>query len=480
MVPTAADSCQSYPIHQDVITQLPSLNGYSHGAHLFATPPATSPQTIVAELQASLDELHCKIPWLAHHVVVRGAQPGNSGFITSEPWPDSAPPNKVHHVDARAFFPSFRSLLASCGSLVESKHLVPCPGLPERHGLDLAPVLAVRAVFIDGGVFIVLSAHHSMIDGIGIMQLWDYLATLMSGGKINNQDIRIANLDRARVLPLLPPGEPVKDYNHLFRPDPWPLPPPPQTEWRMFLMSRLAAAEIKKRAAKSLASLVGATTADGGDRAASSSSSSTRISTDDALTAFCWQRISAVRLALGCVDANHVSKFGRAVNGRRAVGLGPEYLGHMMLHAATRLPIGKVASSPLGELAHQLRLDLEVSRTEWSVRSYVTFMAGVADKSKLLYGGLTNPRTDIGGTSLLPWAHRPPARMGKLGEAKMARKAEGAQMPGCMYFTSTCNDMGDIQILLCLPKAELDGLAVDAEWSRYVQLFGRRIDSAKL
>ncbi|KAI1205137.1 uncharacterized protein F4807DRAFT_444146 [Annulohypoxylon truncatum] len=443
---------EEYDIYQDVLSQFPFLNGYTHTLRAFETSQATSREAIVADLQTALDELRSKIPWLANQVVTVDAGPGTSNFITSAPWPASAPPNNVVRADHDADFPPLSSILASGGpmSTFGPANLVPCPGLPHPHGLSPIPILIIRAVFITGGVLVVLSAHHNMVDGTGLMQLWDHMATLMNGDSLSPKALQWANADRTRVVPLLRPNELVKDYSHLLRPNPWPLGPPPETIWRGFTVSRSALAEIKDRA--------------------SPQTEGAFVSTDDALSAFCWQRICAVRLSSGRCHATQLSKFGRAVNARRAVGLPDTYLGQMVVHATTRLPLGDVVAKSVAELAGMLRRDLEDARTEWSVRSCATFMAGVPDKSKLLYGGLYNPATDIGGSSLLTWGSRP-FRMGALGESRMFRKPDGPRIPGCMYFFPSDNER-EMQLVLCLTREDLHGLSRDTEWDYFVKGVG--------
>ncbi|KAI1452559.1 hypothetical protein F4805DRAFT_25060 [Annulohypoxylon moriforme] len=438
--------------YQDVLSQFPFLNGYTHTLRAFETAPGRSREAIVEDIQTALDELRSKIPWLSDQVVTVDTGPGTSGFITSTPWPTSAPPNNIIRADHDADFPTFSSLLASGGpmSSFEPTNLVPCPGLPHPHGLSPIPILIIRAVFITGGVFIVMSAHHNMIDGTGLMQLWDHMATLMNGSSLSAEDIRWANADRTRAVPLLRPNEPAKNHSHLLRPNPWPLGPPPETMWCDFTVSRSALTEIKDRASPTIEGMF--------------------VSTDDALSAFCWQRICAVRLSSGRCHASQLSKFGRAVNARRAVGLPDTYLGQMVVHATTRLPIGDIVAKSVAELASRLRHDLEDARTEWSVRSCATFMAGVKDKSKLLYGGLYNPATDIGGSSLLTWGARP-FRMGSLGESRMFRKPDGPRIPGCMYFFPSDNER-EMQLVLCLTREDLYELDRDSEWSYYVKRVG--------
>ncbi|KAI1335645.1 hypothetical protein F5Y15DRAFT_428114, partial [Xylariaceae sp. FL0016] len=368
------------------------------------------------------------------------------------------PPNKVQREDHDNSLPSFSSLLATdCPmSRLDPQFLVPCPGLPHPHRLAIAPVLALRVVFVDGGVILVMSTHHNMIDGAGSMQLWDYLATIMKGEAISAEALSRSNTDRSRVLPLLRADEAVNDYSYLLRPSPWPLGAPPATSWCVFLTTRSALADIKKRSSVFIEE---------------TKTDVDYVSSDDALAAFCWQRISAIRLQGRRCRPGQMSKFGRAVDGRPAVGLSSNYLGHMVVHAVTCLPVGEVATRPLCSLAGMLRHDLQEARTEWSVRSCATFISRVKDKSMLLYGGLYKPETDLCSSSLLKMSTNEPFKMGMLGESKFFRKPDGPSIPVCIYFFPSDN-RDKVQVVLCVTDHDLQGLEGDKEWGYYMQRVG--------
>lgn len=51
-------------------------------------------------------------------------------------------------------------------------------------------------------------------------------------------------------------------------------------------------------------------------------------------------------------------------------------------------------------IASRMRADLDEYNTEWSVRRYATFLAGVSDKSTLIYGGGFNLILDVGNLSM--------------------------------------------------------------------------------
>ena len=496
--PPDAPKPQKFDIFQDVITQFPCLNRYTHVIRVFETSAFTPRDAYVAALRRAFDELCAAIPWLAHQVIIVDTGPGSSGHIKSAPWPDSAPPNTVVRVDKDDELPSLPTLIATefPMSMLNPTHLFNSTGpsvltsAPAPHGSCPAPVCAIHAVFIRGGVLVTLSTHNTMIDETGAMQLWAYLSTLMNGGTLSARAVRLTNVDRACVVPLLPPGAPLKNYTHLLPPSP-PRPPslapPPRAEWRVFHIARAGLADLKARATPVPTPAVPS------------------ISAADALAAFCWQCVSAVRLRLRlharrrsgattgtaadvacCRAEDQVSQFRQPASGRAALGLGSAYLGCLTVHARSWLALGEVVGSPLSRIAALLRRDRdEWVGEEWSVRSCATFVAGVADKSQLLYGGALDPETDLCATSLLEWAGGGggggvPFRLGGLlGESKMLRRAGGPPVPGSLYFLPSDNPR-DVQIAMCLSLRELDGLEQDPEWRRYVRRSGSGLDRFRL
>lgn len=94
-----------------------------------------------------------------------------------------------------------------------------------------------------------LSIHPSIMDAPGIMQFTKLLAATIEGRGFIEEDIRWRNMDRARVVPLIPRREPIKDHTHLqWPPGHLPRPPASACEWCYFKMPLAAFSRLKELA----------------------------------------------------------------------------------------------------------------------------------------------------------------------------------------------------------------------------------------
>lgn len=468
-------------LHQDVVSQFPLLNAYTNYLAIFKLDDSIPQASVVSAFRTAFDELKAKVPWLGHHVENIGSGPGNSGYFASKPWPAHVPRHDFFVKQCADVIAPF-AVLEKAGfpvSMIPADVTETWPSLPVPATIRPAPVAALQLNFIQGGLILTVTNHHTMIDGTGLLVFRRMLATLMDGRPIPEDDIAAANLDRTRVIPLLAPGEPIKDHSHLIRrpqqSPPVSASPPPSAKWRVFRITRKAAVEIRSLA---------------GDRNSPAWIPTVpRVSTNDVLAAFCWQRIAAARLPILLKRRPHerspLGRFGRAIDARRTMGIPSSYMGHMVYHAVLWLPLETVASTPLPFLACALRQALNEANNPWAVRSYATFLSREPDRSRLLYGGPQNPETDIGLSSLvtsLDWERQPTLRFGPLLGSPVAwRKANHAPFPGCVYFLDTerkvTGEGGDrdgnedlvLTTLLCLAEDELDALRRDSEWMQYFE-----------
>ncbi|KAK4465134.1 trichothecene 3-O-acetyltransferase [Cladorrhinum samala] len=450
----SADQDNDDELFQDVISQFPVLNAYTQAILGFQIPARVDRNTVASSLESALDTLKEKIPLLGCHVV------RENGISRPLPWPRDVPRDalRVKHCDDE-IAPMAQLLRAGAPiKMLDGDILAPWPALPQPSGLTATPqpVFALQANFVKGGLLLCLSTHHNMIDGVGVFGLINLLFRLLSGNEVPQSDLDAANLDRRRVVPLIPPGEPVKDHSHLRRPQGYaPIMPCSPFTWGCFRLP-----------VSSLSRLVRSVTA------GSSGPGAVAVSDNDVLCAFYWQRVSAVRIANG-IPGSRSSKLSRALDSRSAVGVPAGYLGHMVYHAITRLPLSRVVSTPLPQLAQLLRRDLAQANNAFSVRSYATFIAREKPNCDgLLYAGPVDPAVDVGISAVEnsvpqftgnPWGP-------DLGPPLFLRRPTAAPLPGCL--ATTVAEGVNIPVAVCLPRDDLEGLKKDAAWRQYMKFTG--------
>jgi hypothetical protein len=450
-------------LYLDTISQFPLLNGYSHGIFGFKTSSSVSRDAIVDTLRAALEKLVLEIPWLGGQMLqVPDHRPGFSDIYVPAPWPKSAPANQMLRVrDCEGDLPSMAQITRAGApiSMLKGDVLTPWPSLPMPHGLEPPlPVIAVQANFIRGGLLLNVSPHHVAIDGVGFIQFLKCLATVLKGQDISPEELEQANRDRSRVIQLIPRGEPVKDYSHLRRPVGWmPNPPKSTPKWCYYKIPVAALPALRKSGLSS------------------SAEGQQLVSDNDIVCAFCWQRISVVRLARGLAPSTPV-KFTRAIDGRSAVGVPHSYMGHMAHHSIAQLPLERVVSGSLSSIAQTLRRALSTANNTWATRSYATFVAREPDKSALMYGGLRDVNIDLGATSFVASAgdegeEAIPDDFGPLlGRVCFLRRPLVSPLTGTI--TVGVVEGGALPVCLCLPEDDIEALKKDSEWKRYMRYVG--------
>ncbi|KAI1421080.1 hypothetical protein F5Y12DRAFT_790463 [Xylaria sp. FL1777] len=436
-------------LFQDIISQFQVLNGYTHVLIGFQTAADLDHDKLVSDIQHALDKLINQIPWLGWQ-----AAEDESGIMKPMPWPRDVAREQVRVKSCEDIVPAMAQLLRKGApfDMLDGLVLTPWPGIPVPHGISgPMPIVALQVNFVSGGVIVNVSAHHNIMDGTGVVQFLRMLSTVLEGHEVPVAEIEQANRDRRRVVSLIPPGEPVKDINHLRRPPGFEFRAPASPGiWCYFSIALAAQARLVKSAAVA-------------------------ASENDILCAFYWQRLCVSRVARG-LRPDTIVKFTRAIDGRTAMGVPPSYMGHMVCHAITRLPVGQVATLPLGQLALALRRDMTAANTAWAVRSYATIMAREKpDRSALMYAGAQNPDIDASATSWVIVADRGKLHaLGSwgslLGPVRFCRPARTVPLPG--LFSPMPPENGVIPIQMCLPTDDLEALKRDAVWKQYLKFVG--------
>lgn len=439
-------------LYRDIISQFPLLNAYTQLLIGIKLAADVDRDAVVASLQSGFYKIKAQIPWMGCQV---GRESKLGGILKAVPWPADVPEDRIRVKYCDGFIAPMTKLI-SAGvpiHMLDGSVLTPWPALPHPRGLDGPdPVIAMQANFVRGGLILNLSTHHTIIDGTGILQFLNLLALVMTGKEIPADDLEQANRDRSRVIPLIPRGQPLKDYSHLRRPPgyTWETPSGPLM-WCHFKMPVSALARLVKSVK---------------DETSTSKPGSLMVSENDIFSAFAWQRLCAVRIANG-QPPERMTKLGRAIDGRMTLGVPLTYMGHLVCHALVRLPLGQVAELSLQRIAQVLRRELNQANTAWAIRSFATFMAREPVTSSLLYGGTHDPRADLMVTAIDQATPLPTSWGPLLGRLCFFRRPTAAPIPGCLVINDA--EGAFIPLTLCMPEDDIDGLKKDPLWKQYVR-----------
>lgn len=449
----------------DVLGQLPFLKTYSH--LLLAFPlcdDEASREEATRCLQNAALKLTESFPWLAAKVVNKNGGPGNSGVFQLEPCALWSSPNTILRIkDCSNLVPSYDMLTKARGpvTMLEGSILAPRKAFPEIYQdteEDPAPVVVFQANFIKGGLLLDCAAQHNFVDMSGIEQCYNLFAAGMNEESFSSIAIAQGNLDRRCLVPLLQPDEPMKDISQFRRPPPSDNPassfePNSTFSWAYFRFSEIAISKLKAIAMHS----------------DNSSNSVPYTSANDALTAFCWQRVISIRLKRRQTP-NAMAKILRAVDTRKVMGIPQGYMGDVVTISSSIMTFQQLADASLPAIAGLLRKDLNIVNTRDYVRSFATLIANTPDKSTIVYGGNFNPDTDIGSSS---WAgiQLSQVEFGLLGRPSLIRRPNFGPLKSDIYFMPK-TESGDIDALLCFNEDDMKGLLADPYWNAFADYIG--------
>lgn len=445
--------------YQDILGQLPMLQVYSHILYMFPMPKNGSREDIIRNLEKAIVQVREKVPWMGSRVVNVGKGPGNSGLYRVIAC--SRPEKPIDVKDASDAMPSYSAINERKApvSMLDSKMLTPVPAFPERfEDSDENPAYVTRlqATFIEGGLILDFCIHHNIADAGGHFGFVRLMAMVMSGKEIPESLLAHANRDRRNLFPLLSPDEPMLDHSHHKRPPITENAPLVKPEPAKYHILRFTPAKLVKL--KELASQP-----EGFDPKVPF------ITTDDALSAFCWQRLVKVRSHNFPPDTR--SRFSRAIDGRKMVGIAPEYMGDVIHNVATFMTFKELVESPLSTVASLMRKRLNESSNAHHLRSFATFIAKEPDKSTITYGGHFNPATDVGCSSIRARADLFPD-FGTLGKPDFIRRPPTTlPFPSLLIFFPGNTD-GDCDASACLTDMDFEALNKDPLWTEFVEYIG--------
>lgn len=437
---------------QDIFGQLPRMKGYTHLALCFPHPEGLKQEATVAFLEAATRRITSALPWIGGSVINQGAGTGCSGLFTVVPCTRTEAVFRIQ--DRSDVCPSYEEILQAreASDLLDVAILSAESSLPDSYtdsSCNPAPVLTLTASWIKGGIVLDCAAQHNILDMGGIDQLLKLLATALQGQAFDQYAIDINTRDRLSLFPLLAADEANIDHSQMQCPSSLdkPLrPPPPPGPIASFHHFRFKATSLSQL--QSLAETP---------------------SLDDALSAFVWKRLSAVRMSQAHTP-DAVTGFSRALDCRRTLGIPVEYMGVVAVKAYSTMRFDELGSSSLAIVAARLRKDVRTIRDRTFLRSLATLIAEEPDKSTINFVKGFNPDTWVNASS---WAGVGAYGLdfGPLGKPAIIRRPKSKPVQGLLYFLPRL-EQGDMDVLLCLKENEIQGLRSDPEWSRYGEYIG--------
>jgi hypothetical protein len=448
-----------YPL--SVFDQIPSLGAYTVICLLWPIDDGAHDEIEKALETASLI-LTESFPFLAGQVVNEkegGTEDTSSGTyrITNYEPHNGKPPIRVK--DCTSLSPSYEELRKRRApmSMLDGSILSPMKGLPYYYDRsEPLPVFILQANFIRGGLILTSACMHNALDMNGQGQVIRLLSQALSGDKFSEAHIRDGNVNRCEAIPLLKLGEsplaheglrcPSSLSNPAFGGSPNPAP------WKLFNLPGQKLVKLKEAAAKECRT--------GKDVA--------WVSTNDALTAFVWQRITFARSARLGKDTE--STLIRASDARRSFDppIPEGYMGHCVACNFTTGPVEAVVEEPLSTTARKLRKSLD-DIDDYHVRSMATTLKSLEDKTTFTYGAKFNPNTDLMVSS---WAELGLYQCSfgpLLGKPDFVRRPLLTQLEGLVYFMPRTDD-GDIAVAMSIGEDDTKALMEDPLWRSFAEV----------
>ncbi|PSK46538.1 Isotrichodermin C-15 hydroxylase [Elsinoe australis] len=446
--------------HLDIFGNQPPLHKlYTQVTLCYGLRDTSRDSDIVQQLSQSLEHLTISFPWIAGQVIKV-----DNGVPKIRPL-DRSPHFVVKDYRSSASIPSFDKLKEASFpfSMLNESVIAPCPTL--SHTVDgPVAVFLVQANFIDGGLLLTFNAAHDVMDLVGQGFLLSMLDKICNGASISEEEEFIGNPQRETMLSLLDesyqPG-PEIDPQRITPVDIQVTPEgvasqnfqsPARSDWEYFIFSPSSLLDLKAHVSSTLPS-------------------GSFISTDDALTALVYARLTAARLYRLPPTSNIA--IARAVDARRYLGLHDNYPGlmhHMTYHT---FPAKELPSLPLGDIALDFRraVDPATSDVAFRTRALATALDRAEAKSKFSFTACIDGSRDmmLSSWSKVDWYDLSFGLC--LGKPEAVRRPYFQCNEGIIYFMPRRKD-GEIAVGICARKEDLDSLRTDKEWARYGRWIG--------
>ncbi|KAG8170171.1 hypothetical protein KVR01_000916 [Diaporthe batatas] len=445
---------------QDVLGQMGFLKTYIVIAYGLRTHSSTD--VCVQSLEDAAEKIVEAFPWVAGHVIYQGSGPGKTGLAAVVPYAPGERSTPVIVKDISDTTASLEDIIQAGGpmSMLDGEILAERKGLPhsydEKQGP--APVWVIQANIVKGGILLCFQGNHHIMDMNGMAHLMRLYSKALNGEPFTDNEIKHGNRERRGVIKLLGPDAEKTDISHFMVKTAPPAAPKadvaaPDVQWIYLHFAGPKLAELKAAA-------------QGADQ---------WISTDDALSAFIFQRITAARMKRIVEKKQPKIVFCRAVNGRRYLDppLPKEYMGHVVTCTYTDVPLDSpAATSDVGALARQIRADILGMKSNY-IESFATALHELDDKSALSYGAPLN----MAGWDLMLSSF---AGLGLNeidfgnvlgGRPVFTKRPRFAPIESLLYFMPRTAD-GDVEIAACLRSDDIQTLKSDETFLEYGSYVG--------
>ncbi|KAK4453580.1 putative trichothecene 3-O-acetyltransferase [Podospora aff. communis PSN243] len=456
----------SMPVYLDALGQQPTLNIYTQLSLAFEIPADDNDvgtrQAAVAVLTTGLQRLAAAFPWIAGKIVMEQSAKYSSGVFSIVGWVPT-PQLVVRDLRDNHSIPTLDSLkragfpMSMLDESIFASHPTLRGGIAGG-GPEPTAVFAVQVCFVGGGLVLTFAAHHQAMDFVGLVQVMRLLDKACRGESFSAADLSAANIDRRGVIPL---------FSSHYQPSPEvqrqiltaavytsatpPVHTPPAARWVNFCFSPASLATLKTTALET--------------------ATYSYVSTDDALTAFIW--LSVARARQNRLDPNSEVTLGRAVDGRRYLGLPREYPGMLNSMVYLTHALGDLVNKPLGEIASELRVavDPATSSVGHTIRGLATMFDRTSNRALISPSAMISPSKDL---MLSSWAVPDCYEMGfglQLRHPVAVRRPRFVPVEGLGYLMPKHPQAG-IAVAICLVENDLKALRDDKYLLRYATFIG--------
>ncbi|KAL7950095.1 transferase family domain-containing protein [Trichoderma barbatum] len=426
----------------------------------FAEQPGASRDDVLATLDSSALRLLSAYPFLAGQVIKRGQTSTNSGTYEIVPYPPHQNKSPVRRKDCTELCPSYEEILKADApfAMLDGDVISPMKGMGYQYeaGTEL-PVFIVQANFIQGGLLLSFASMHNALDMNGQGIVLKMFAAAGRGEEFDAALVEAGNRDADTIVPLLRPGEAAASHKSMRRPSTLNISGPQNSRprpavWTYWRFPADQLVELKKAA----------------------SSGRSWVSTNDAITAFVVQRLTAARVGVGRVAAGEQVQLQRGVDSRTLLTPPVEhgYLGHLVALADTTWHTAQeLCDASLADTALEVRESLKRVDDHF-IRSLATLIKNTQDKTTIFYGANNKAGRDflVSSWAQLHWLSQCDFGPG-LGAPDFVRRARLSDVPDLTYIMPK-NRAGDMHIATCLFHEDFVGLANDEIWRQRTQLVG--------